>query len=144
MKKQFFIITLIFLVIIMMISVKLINFQTNRNRIKKENAQYEYFLDNEIYGADLATLINKTIEKNEKNNINKDKDNYYIENDENSIKIYINMKTIENTYTMEEFYNNDIKEFVKNFSIIKFKCIDIEYHKTTEKVKSLTFEEILE
>ena len=43
---------------------------------------------------------------------------------------------------MEEFYNNDITRFVQNFSLAKFKCSNIEYHKKTGKISRIMFEEI--
>ena len=74
--------------------------------------------------------------------IEKDKKNYYIENDENSLKIEIKLLLTNKTYSMEEFYNNDITRFVQNFSLAKFKCSNIEYHKKTGKISRIMFEEI--
>ena len=37
---------------------------------------------------------------------------------------------------------NDVRNFVKNFNVILFKCTNIEYHKETGKVSKLIFEQI--
>ena len=51
------------------------------------------------------------------------------------------MITIDNTYPMEEIYNNEVSNFVKNFNSINFLCTDIEYHKKTGKISKILFEE---
>ena len=99
-------------------------------------------LGKEIYGAEIATLINKVTEQNERNNVSKDENGYYIDNGTNSIKIDLKMITVEKTYPMELIYKNDVTNFVKNFNVILFKCTNIEYHKETGKVSKLIFEQI--
>lgn len=106
------------------------------------NKQYENYLGKEIYGAEIATLINKVTEQNERNNVSKDENGYYIDNGTNSIKIDLKMITVEKTYPMELIYKNDVTNFVKNFNVILFKCTNIEYHKETGKVSKLIFEQI--
>ena len=113
-----------------------------KSEIKKENSEYEDYLNKEITGTDLATLMNKAINSNEINNVNKDEKNHYIENNSNSIKIEIKMTENDNTYLMEQFYNKGITEFVKLFGEISFKCTNIEYHNKTGRIKKITFEEI--
>ena len=137
---------ILILLFIMTVSTVLFakNLEADKNAIKKENLEYERYLGQNIYGAELATIINKAIDENEKNKVRKDEKNYYIENEENSIKIYINMKTVEKTYLMEEIYNNNITEFVKYFNLANFNCQTIEYKKKNGKIRSIIFEEILE
>lgn len=142
MKKTLIIILLIFFVITVATYVFLTNLSYATRSIKNENEQYECFLNREIYGADLATLINKAVDQNEKNEIKKDKKGYYIENSEKSVKIEVKMKTVDKTYAMEEIYNNDITEFVRYFNLAKFKCINIEYHNKTKRVSKMIFEEV--
>ncbi len=144
MKQAFFIISAIICIIIFFVCAFLINLKIEQNEIKRENAEYEEYLNKQILGTDVATLISKTVNKNEKNNIQKDEKGYYIENDENSIKIYLKMTTIDKTYSMEEIYKNNITDFVKNFNIIKFKCTKIEYHKKTGRISELILEELEE
>ena len=143
MKKTLILLIIIFFIIIAVISINIMDLQSQQKEIKNENASFEKYFNKEILGTELATLINKTVEQNEKNNIQKDNKNYYIENEENSIKIYLKMSTIEKTYPMEEIYVNNTSNFVKNFNFIKFKCTSIEYHKRTGKISKLIFEESL-
>ena len=142
MKNTFLIIVLIIFIIICLVCSTLINLKAQKSEIKKENSEFEQYLNKEVLGTNIATLISKAIDKNENNKVQKDDKGYYIENSENSIKIDLKMTTIDKTYPMEEIYNNGIIEFVKNFNIIKFKCTNIEYHKKTGKISKILFEEL--
>ena len=142
MKKSFLIITAIILIIIFIVLGYIFEAQAKQNEVISYNKQYESYLGKEIYGAEIATIINKVTEQNERNNVAKDEIGYYINNETNSIKIDLKMITIEKTYPMELIYKNDITSFVKNFNVILFKCTNIEYHKETGKVSKLIFEQI--
>lgn len=142
MKKTFLLITAIILIIIFIILGYIFEAQAKQNQAIAYNKQYETYLGQEIYGAEIATLINKVTEQNEKNNVQKDEKGYYIDNGTNSIKIDLKMITVEETYPMELIYKNNITNFVKNFNVILFKCTNIEYHKQTGKISKLTFEQI--
>lgn len=142
MKQSFLLILAIIFIIICVICTSLINIRAEQSSIKKENKEFEKYLNKEILGTELASLISKVIDKNERNLDLKDKNGYYIENNENSIKIDLKMKTINKTYPMEEIYNNEIVLFVQNFNLIKFKCTSLEYHKKTGRVSRLIFEEL--
>ena len=71
--------------------------------------------------------------------------NVYIENEDNSIKIYIYFldEKGEHTdrYTMEQIYNKGAEDFIKFYGTSYFLCTNIEYHEKTGNVKSLTFEQ---
>ena len=144
MKISRLIVIILLLITIIMFSVFLL--YTNKKKealsLKTYNMEYELYLNNEIDGVDLATLINKTINQNEKNNIEKDQKKHYIENDTDSIKIEIKILLTDKTYSMEEFYNNDTSEFVKYFQDERFICNNIEYHEKTGKVKKMFFNQI--
>lgn len=142
MNKNVLIILAIFFITICMLSLKLININSEKQEIQKQNSLYEVYLNKEILGTDLATIIGKVVNQNEKNNIQKDENGYYIENEENSIKIDLKMITINKTYPMEEIHNSKVVNFVKYFDQIKFKCTNIEYHKKTGKIAKLVFEEL--
>ena len=135
------ILALIF-IIICLVSANIINLQSEKKQIQNENLQYEKYLNKEIIGTELATLISKVVDQNERNKVSKNEKGYYIDNEENSIKIDLKMTTIDKTYPMEEIYNNKISSFVQNFNTIKFKCTSIEYHKSTGKISKLVFEEL--
>lgn len=142
MKNTLFIILAVFFITICIVCTTLINLRAEKNEIKKENMEYEEYLNKEILGTDLATLISKVINRNEKNGVPKDEKGYYIDNGENSIRIDLKMTTIEKTYPMEEIYNNKITSFVQNFNFISFECKTIEYHQKTGRISKLIFEEL--
>ena len=142
MKNTLFIILAIVFITICIICASLINIRAEKAEIKKENLEYEKILNKEILGTDVATLISKAVDKNERNNVQKDEKGHYIDNRKNSIRIDLKMITIEKTYPMEEIYNNKISSFVQNFNFISFKCTSIEYHEKTGRVSKLVFEEL--
>lgn len=139
MKKNIIIISLILLVVIIICIVGInVNSKTNI-AIKQANKQYEDYLNNEIYGTDVVTLINKAINNNESNNVAKDEKGFYINNNQNSIQIDLVMITNEEkqettTYKMEAISKVGITEFIKNFNTAKFKCTKKEYHTATGKI----------
>ena len=142
MKKTLAILITLMLIFIFSIYAYIMSVKTEKKQLLEYNAEYESYLNKEIYGTEVASLINKVVNLNEKNEVEKDENNYYIDNGQNSIKINLKMITIEKTYPMEEFYNNDITAFVQNFNLIKFKCTNIEYHNKTGKVSKMTFEQL--
>ena len=144
MKKTVLIIAIPIVIILFSICGLFITQKTTIRNIKKYNSQYEYYINKSIYGTELVTLINKVINENEINKVEKDEKGFFIENNENSIKVNIKMNTNGKTYQMETFYNNDITKFVENFNLVKFRCNKIEYHKKSGRVSKLYFEEILE
>lgn len=144
MKQTVLIIAIPIVIILFSICGLFITQKTTIRNIKKYNSQYEYYINKSIYGTELVTLINKVVNENEINKVEKDEKGFFIENNENSIKINIKMNTNGKTYQMETFYNNDITKFVENFNLVKFRCNKIEYHKKSGRVRKLYFEEILE
>lgn len=142
--KKIVVFFVIVIIVVCGISYLYLNHKANYNIAKKENLQFESYYNKEIYGSDLVTLINKAVDSNEKNNVVKNPKGLYIENNENSIKINILMTDNGKTYLMEDIYNSDTKNFLQYYSNIKFKCTSIEYHNSSNKVKSLIFEQISE
>ena len=140
--KKFLIFFVIIIVIVSIVAVQYSSYKVEQDTIKQENAEFEQYKDKEIYGLDLATIINKVMDKNIKNEIPKDDKGMFIENDTNSIKIEIYMTDNEETYRAETFYNNGIEQFMEFYRDIKFKCSKIEYHEKTGKIKYLYFEQI--
>lgn len=139
--KKIIIFCSIVLVFIATVWFNYMNYKSNYNSMLKENLEFEKLYQKEIYGTGLTTIINKVINSNEKNNveINKKK---YINNDKNSINIDIKMVDTDSIYSMETLYNGGIEKFVEYYGNIKFKCTQIDYHKSTGKVKYLQFEQI--
>ena len=134
----------IVIAIIVGISYLYINYKASYNQAQKENIQFESYYNQEIYGTDLTTVINKAIDRNTDNNIEKDKKGFYIPNDTNSINMDIRITDNNTVYKMETFFNNQMDKFVQYYGQVKFKCTKIEYHNDTKKIKYLLFEQIAE
>ena len=139
MKKNVIILSFILLFIILICIVGIqVNSKMN-NGIKQQNRQYEQYLNSEIYGTDVVTLINKATSNNETNDVAKDQKGFYINNEKNSIMIELIMITNEEkeettTYKMETISKVGITEFIKNFNTTKFKCTNKTYHKETGQI----------
>ena len=119
-----------------------LNNKANYHEAQKENQQFESYDGQEIYGSELATIINKAIDRNQNNEVEKDKKGKYINNDKNSIRIDVQMTDNKKLYPMETLNSGGMDKFVKFYREIKFKCAKIEYHITTNKVKYMLFEQI--
>lgn len=139
MKKNVIIISLILLMIII-VCIVMINLNSKvSNLTKKQNQEYEEYLEGTIYGTDVITLINKVSSNNELNNVEVDEKGFYINNNQNSIQIDLVMITDEEkatttTYKMEAISEVGITEFIKNFNITEFKCTKKEYHTQTGQI----------
>lgn len=142
--KKLAIFFLIIISIIAGISYLYLNYKANYHAVKRENAPFESYNNQEINGTELTTIINKAVDNNKKNKIEKDKKGKYIENDNNSIKIEIQILDNEKTYDMETLYNGGMDKFVQFYGQIKFKCTKVEYHKTTNRIRYLLFEQVTE
>ena len=145
MKKMKKIILCILAISFIIVSVVVYNIYQKNEKIAQSNADnktYESFYNKEVLGTDIISIINKATDSNEKNEIEKDEDGNYIENDENSIKIDIKFTELEQVITMERINKIGIQQFWKNYGALNFKCTKIEYHQKTNKVKYMYFEEI--
>ena len=119
-----------------------INYTTNKKKIEQDNYFYESYYNKQIYGADVATIINTAMYSNRKNNIEKEKNGKYNDNEENTINIDLKMLDDDKIYNMEKIYNNNSMTFVEYYRNIKFKMTKIEYHKKTGLVKYMLIEQI--
>ena len=73
MKQSLLLILAVIFLFISIACYKLIGIQSEKNSIKKENLEYESYLNKEVYGTDVATIFSKAIDHNEKNKIPKNK-----------------------------------------------------------------------
>lgn len=135
---------LIVIIIVVGISYTYLNYKANYNEAKRQNKQFESYLGQEVYGFELTTLINKAVDNNKNNNVEKDERGNYINNDNNSIQIDINILDTEKIYKMETLYSGGMDNFIRYYGEIKFKCTNLEYHNKTNKVKHMLFEQITE
>ena len=118
------------------------NYKIKKSDIDTNNMIYNMAYEKELSGNKLATLINKALDSNEKNFIKKDDKGFFIENDENSIKIEIKFKQSDHIFQMESIYLNKVSEFIRLYGQAIFKCTKIEYHSKTKLVKYLYFQEV--
>ena len=142
--KKIVIFFVIVILIVCGISYLYLNYKAEYNMSKKANLEFEKYLDEEVYGADLATVINRAVDNNEKNEVEKDNKGIYLDNETNSISIEIKMTDNDSIYKMETIYNGGIQNFINYYNSIKFKCVEIKYHNSTNKVKYMLFEQITE
>lgn len=140
-KAIILILVLIFIMIISFLSAYN-TLKSEKDSIQKFNSEYETYYNKEIYGTELATIINKVINNNVIYNIQKDSENNYIDDNVNSIKMDIYIIDADTVYQVERIYSLKTERFIENFNSAKFKCTKIEYHAQSNKVKYLYFEQI--
>lgn len=141
MKKKFFTILIILIIISSIATLIILNYRKAKANIVNFNKEYESWYNKEILGTDLMSIINKTSDNNEKNGIDKNDKNEYIEDNGKSVKIYVKFSESDEIYKMEDISNSGAETFVKYFSGFKFKCTKIEYHQNGN-VKEMFFEQI--
>lgn len=143
MKKTLFI---LISMLIILLSITFIFIKNNINAEKDVanfNAYYENYLDKTIFGSEVATLISKAIDNNEKYNIEKSENGLYISDNKYSIEIYINIIGSPKTYEMETINKVGISQFISNFNVMTFTCTKINYHEQTKRVSEIYIEEVM-
>ena len=142
MKKYVLSIITIVLIIVAIIAYKVYDYKVNQNNMANNNKTYNSFYEKEVLGTDVATLINKAIDNNNKNSVEKSDEGVYINNNNNSINIDIKFKDLDKPISMERIDELDSIKFVQNFGGFSFKCTKIEYHEKTGNVKYMYFEKV--
>ena len=143
MKNKILLILIIFMCVLLVVAYYVYSYRNSIAESQKMNREYEQYQNSQMLGSELISLINKTVDVNTDLGIEKDQDGLFIDNEENSIKIYVNFvyeddyKTLE----MEKIYNNGAENFMKLYSTASFKCTEFTIHEKTNNVKSLTFTE---
>ena len=140
--KKIIIFLAIVLVIVATVGYVYLNYQATYHETQKVNAQYEGYKDKEIFGTDLATLINRAVDDNIKNDIEKEDTGLYQDNGQDSIRVDILFTDDNEVHSMEEIYNSGTDTFMQYYNQIRFKCTKIEYHQKTGRVSYLYFEQI--
>lgn len=146
MKKILICLIIVLVATTIVVSMWISGNNTKLANIKENNQKYEIYLDKEVFGTDVTTVINKAIDDNEKREIPKDEKGFFIQNDTNSIKVELVMLNGESkeTYQMETLNKVGLSGFIKNFNLINFKCSKIEYHNKTKLISKIVFEQIEE
>lgn len=140
--KKIIIILLIFIVVLCILLYNFNSIALDKQKVAEENAEFEQFLNKEIYGIDIASIINKAVDKNIKNGIQKDDKDFFIQNDENSIEIEVYLTEGDDIYKMEQIYKLGTEQFVQFFIDAKFKSTDVQYYDKTGRIKYILFEQI--
>lgn len=142
MKRIICIILVIVICIVISIAYAYSGYKKEYNEVQNFNSNFSQYIDKEFYGNELATIINRAIDNNEKNKISKDSNGRYIEDEMYSIKVDIYITDNETTYSMETINLGGISNFVSYYSDVKFKCTKVEYHKKTNRISYLYIEQI--
>lgn len=140
MKKIAIILTLA-MICLMMFGYKYFNFKSEYSQIKRRNAEYESYYKKELYGSDIATIVNRAVNDNERNNVKKDSKGMYIDNNTNSLKVEVKITDNDRLYNMEMLYNGGMANFVQFYQDVEFECTKIEYHQSTKNIKYMLFEQ---
>ena len=143
MKNKILIILIIFMAILAGITYIVYNYRINLQETQKINQEFKSYSEAQMLGTELVSIMNRVQDLNSKNNIAKDNNNIYIENEEDSIKLYIELKYKDNysKIEVEKILNDGIENFIKSYSTASFKCTQITFHEKTGNVKTLTFTE---
>lgn len=143
MKKTLIIILIIFLIILAIASYYVYNTRRMVSLAEETNKTYEKYQNTEIEATTLISIINKAIDDNEKNKVEKvENSNLYEDNGKNSIIITVKFLLNDNIIRMEDIAKRTSEDFVSAYLGANFKCTNIEYHEETKQIKSMHFEEI--
>ena len=140
--KKIIIFLVIVLIIVATVGYMYLNYKATYNEAQVKNAQYESYNGKEIFGTDLATLINKAVDDNTKNNIQKEDSGLYTDNGTDSIRIDILFTDDNEVHSMEEIYNSGTDTFMQYYNQIRFKCTKIDHHSKTGRVSYMYFEQV--
>ena len=140
--KKYILLIIVVIIAITSIGYLYISYKNNIKTIETSNKVYENLYNKEITGTDFATIINKTIDNNEKNQVQKEENGFFIDNGKNSVIVEIKFKDSDDVFRIESIDKNGIENFIKLYANLKFKCTKIEYHQKTKYVSYMYFEEI--
>lgn len=142
MKKNVILISTIFFVIAMVLGYRIYYKKVSMAEASRDNRAYESFYNQPVLGTDVISIMNKATDSNERNLVEKDEQGNYIDNEQNSIKIDIKFKELDQIISMERIDTIGMKQFWENFGTFSFQCTKIEYHSKTNNVKYMYFEQI--
>ena len=114
------------------------------NAVRQDKREFLAYEKSIVKINTIVSLMNKAIDLNNKNKIPKDENNIYEENDKNSIKVYLKVKSSDSTMEMEKLMldkNAGVEKVEYAFSDLIFEVSDVQYHQKTGQVKSITFQE---
>lgn len=137
MKKIGILICTLVIVIVAVIGVNIYSYNERLKATEKNNKNYQSYYNVEVLGSDVGSLINKILDTNSKNNIQKDENGKEI-----SISITIKFLELDKNISIEAIEKQGVDRFIKNFGAETFKCTEIEYYPNAKGVKSMHFEQV--
>ena len=140
--KKFIIFLIVILIIISYITYLYLDYRADIKSAQYDNMKYEKYFDKEVNANIVASVINRAVDNNIREKVQKNNNGVYIDNQKSSINVQIKFLDNDKTYDMETLYNDGMDNFIKYYNQIDFKCTKIDYHKDTGKVKYMLFEQI--
>lgn len=140
--KKFILVICIAIVIIASFSYVYYSYVYTEKSKMLDRKIFESYLKKEIYGTQVASIINKVIDLNEQNNIPKGTNGIYLNDDRNSIELEVLFIDNDKVYNGCEIYNGGINTFVQYYGQIKFRCNEILYHTMTGNISKIVFSQI--
>ncbi len=137
MKKIGILICTLVIVIVAVIGVNIYSYNERLKAAEKNNKNYQSYYNVEVLGSDVGSLINKILDTNSKNNIQKDENGKEI-----SISVTIKFLELDKNISIEAIEKQGVDRFIKNFGAETFKCTEIEYYPNAKGVKSMHFEQV--
>lgn len=140
--KKIAISILIMIVIVSTMTYMYLSYLANFQNAQKSNREFEVYLNRQISGWELTTIINKAIDNNRQNDIEKDKKGKYIDNGTNSLRIEIQFIDDEVTYSMENIAQKGTDLFFAYYKDIQFQNKEVQYHDRTNQISYMLFEQV--
>ena len=139
--KKYILLLCIVIIIVSIIGYIYSRYQIQQKDYMNHNKYYENYYEKEITGNDLASIINKALDYNETQKIEKDDNGNYKNNGKTSIIVEVKFKDSDDIFKTERISKLGINLFIKNYSNIYFKCTKKEYHANTNYIKYILFEQ---
>lgn len=140
MKKIVYSIIIIVIVTISIISANYVHYIQNKLKIEKTNNEFTQYEGKRLQINIVVTLMNKAIQKNIENEIQQGENKIFLENDTNSIKVFLEIKSRNSIIPMEELILNEkagVEKVEYAFSDLLFNITKIEYHEKTKQIKKV-------
>lgn len=142
MNRNVIILLVAIFIVLAIFTYNFYSYRAQKLEITQINRVYESFLDKQVLGTDVMSVINKAVSSNEKNQVQKNEKGKYIDNGTNSIQIEVKFQELDKVVSMEAISGQGYNEFVYNFGAASFKCTKIEYHTGTGSIRYMYFEQI--
>lgn len=142
MRKTIYLILIPVIIIVSIVLGNYIEYSKNKTEIANLNKEFSAYENEKIQINTVVTLMNKAIQKNIENQITQNENKIFQENDTNSIKIYLEIKSRNSIIPMEDLILHQkagTEKVEYAFSDLLFEITDIEYHQKTGQVKKIIF-----